>query len=116
MTESTLFCIFLCLAAVFLGAVSQVMLKKAAMKHYTSFWKEYLNPLVIGAYGIFFATTLMNVFAYRGIPVSMGSVLESTSYLYVTFFGVVLFQEHLNKKKVLALTLIIGGILLYALG
>lgn len=40
------------LAGVFIGAVSQVMLKKAAMRQYSSPLREYLNPLVIFAYKI----------------------------------------------------------------
>ena len=35
------------LLGVFLSSVSQVMLKKAAMRKYDSVLKEYLNPLVI---------------------------------------------------------------------
>ncbi|MBQ1399455.1 MAG: EamA family transporter, partial [Lachnospiraceae bacterium] len=42
-------------------------------------------------------------------------ILEATSYIYVTIFGVLIFHERLNKKKVLALILIIGGIAIYAL-
>lgn len=41
------------LLGVFLSSVSQVMLKKAAMRKYSSVVQEYLNPLVIFAYGIF---------------------------------------------------------------
>lgn len=102
------------LLGVFLSSVSQVMLKKAAMRKFESVWKEYLNPLVIFAYAIFFGTTLLSVLAYKGMPVSLGPVLETTAYLYITFFGVTIFREKLNPKKVLALVLIVGGILLYA--
>ena len=52
----------------------------------------------------------MSVLAYRGLPLSMGPVLETTGYLYVTAFGALFFQERLNLKKALALILIIGGI------
>ncbi|MBQ5754714.1 MAG: multidrug ABC transporter [Oscillospiraceae bacterium] len=114
MDKTTLFYALLCLAGVFISSVSQVLLKKSAMKHYGSALREYLNPLVIGAYAIFFGATLMNVLAYRGIPLSLGPVLEATSYLYVTFFGVTIFKEKLTPKKVLALALILGGIVLYA--
>lgn len=106
----------LCMASVFLASVSQAMLKKAAMRRYSAWWREYCNPLVISAYAIFFATTWMNVAAYRGMSVSLGAVLETTAYLYVTLFGVVLFKEKITKKKALALALIVAGILLYSLG
>ena len=103
------------LLGVFLSAISQVMLKKAAMKTYDSRIKEYLNPLVIIAYSIFVLTTFMSIFAYKGIPLSMGPILEATSYLYVTFFGVKIFKEKMNKKKWLALGCILTGILIYSL-
>lgn len=107
--------ILLFLTSVFLSSVSQVMLKKAAQKEYTSHLQEYLNPLVIFAYAIFFATTLIGVVAYKVIPISMGPVLEATSYFYVTIFGVTLFGEKINTKKVAALGMIVIGILVYAL-
>ena len=49
------------LASVFISAVSQVMLKKSALKTYDSPIKEYLNPLVIFAYALFVGTTLLSV-------------------------------------------------------
>lgn len=101
------------LFGVFLSAISQVMLKKAALKEYDSALKEYLNPLVIIAYGIFVGTTFLSIFAYRGIPLSMGPILEATSYIYVTFFGVKIFKEKVNKKRIIALVLIIAGIVIY---
>lgn len=104
----------LLLLGTFIGAISQVMLKKAAQRHYDAPLAEYLNPLVVGAYVLFVGTTLMGVLAYRGIPLSMGPVLESTSYLYVTFFGACFFGEKVTPKKLLALALILGGIAVYA--
>ena len=102
------------LGGVFISSVSQVMLKKAAQRTYPSRIREYLNPWVIGAYGLFVLSTLLCVLAYRGLPLSMGPVLETTGYVFVTAFGVLLFQEKLNRKKILALGLIIGGIILSA--
>lgn len=103
------------LGSVFLSSVSQVMLKKAAQKQYSSPIREYLNPLVICAYMIFVGTTLIGVLAYKVIPLSMGPVLEASSYLYVTFFGVRLFGEKVNARKIAALILIVAGIAVYAL-
>lgn len=103
------------LANVFLASVSQVLLKKAAMKKYDNVVREYLNPLVITAYLLFFLTTLVGVVAYKVIPISLGPVLEATSYLYVTLFGITIFGETLNGKKVLALILILTGVLIFSL-
>lgn len=99
----------------FISSVAQVMLKKAAMKEYDSSIKEYINPTVIFAYAIFFGSTFLSVLAYKVVPLSMGPILEASSYLYITFFGVTIFKETINKKKVLALALIFFGIVIYAL-
>lgn len=103
------------LLGVFISAISQVMLKKAALKTYPSRIREYLNPLVIFAYVLFVGTTFLSIFSYRVIPLSMGPILEATSYIYVMAFGVTLFKEKINRKKLIALILIIGGIAVYAL-
>ncbi|MEG2201819.1 MAG: EamA family transporter [Raoultibacter sp.] len=46
----------------------------------------------------------------------MGPVLEATSYIYVTIFGVVIFKEKINRKKICALGLILLGVVVYSLG
>ena len=104
------------LLGTFISAVSQVILKKAALKEYSSPIREYLNFPVIFAYSLFILTTLMCIFAYQVVPLSYGPVLESTSYLYVTLFGVLIFKEKITKKKVVALALILAGIVVYSFG
>ncbi len=104
------------LLGVFISALAQVILKKAAKKHYGSFIKEYLNVPVISAYIIFVISTFMSIFAYHEVPLSLGPVLEATSYIYVTIFGVKIFGEKVGKKKLIALFLIIGGIVIYSFG
>lgn len=116
MNADVLFHACFLLLGTFLASISQVMLKKSATREYDSPIREYMNPLVIGAYAIFVGTTLLSILAYRGIPLSMGPVLEATSYVYVTFFGVRLFGEHMTHRKWLALGLILAGIVVYALG
>ena len=112
--KTVIYSLFL-LAGVFISSISQVMLKKAALKTYSSKIKEYLNPLVIIAYVLFVGTTFLSILAYKGIPLSMGPVLEATSYIYVTIFGVKIFGEKINIGKILALVLIVGGIVVFAL-
>ena len=103
------------LLGVFLAAISQVLLKKAAMRPHKNFIMEYLDWRVILGYGIFVGCTLLSILAYKGIPMSLGPVLEATGYLYVTVFGVTIFHERMNGKKAAALALILLGIAVYAL-
>ena len=104
------------LLGVFVSSVSQVLLKKSAMREHGSAVREYLNPYVIFAYVLFVGSTLLSVIAYRGIPLSMGPILEATGYLYVTAFGVAIFHERMGAKKLVALLLIVGGIVIYSTG
>ena len=105
----------LLLCGVFISAISQVLLKKAAQRQYSSPLREYMNPLVIFAYMMFVGTTFLSIIAYKGIPLSMGPILEATSYIYITFFGVKIFKEKMNKKKIVALGCILMGIVVYAI-
>lgn len=105
----------LLLAGTFIASMSQIILKKAALKTYDSKVQEYLNFPVISAYIIFVLTTLLSVLAYKGIPLSMGPILEATSYIYITFFGVKIFGEEINKRKIIGLILILLGIAVYSL-
>ena len=101
---------------VFISSISQIILKKSADKKRDSIIKEYLNPYVIGAYSIFIAATLLSILAYRGIPLSLGPILEATGYLFVTMWGLIFFGEKLSFKKVIALVLIVTGIVVYSFG
>lgn len=103
------------LFSVFLSAVSQVLLKKSALKKHSSAIAEYLNWQVLLGYTLFVGCTMITTLAYRGIPMNVGPALEATGYIYVTIFGVVIFHERINKKKVAALVLILGGIVLYVI-
>ena len=101
------------LFGVFLGAISQVLLKKAALKKFDNKIKEYINPYVITAYTIFVMTTILSVIAYKKVPLSMGPILEATSYIYVTLFAVRFFGEKISFIKAIALALIIFVIVIF---
>lgn len=115
MNNSVLFYSSILVAGVFISAVSQVLLKKSADKEHKGVLGEYLNPYVVTAYTIFVAATLMTVYAFKGIPLSYGPILDSTGYLFVTFFGVIIFKEKINIKKAVGIITIIAGILVYSL-
>lgn len=98
------------LVSVFVSALSQVMLKISATRTHKDTLHEYANPLVVGAYTLFVLSSLLTVYAYKEVPLSMGPVLESTSYVYITVFGILIFHEKITRTKLIALALIIGGI------
>ena len=115
MTQAQLPYLLLYLFSTFLASVSQVLLKKAALREHKSLLAEYTDWRVILGYGLFVGCTLLTMLAYKGVPLNVGPVLEATGYLYVTVFGVTIFHEKMNPRKVAALAIIIVGILIYAL-
>lgn len=115
MSEFALY-VGIALFGVFVSGISQVLLKKSANRHYESAAREYLNPLVVFAYVLFVASTLLSTLAFKVIPLSMGPILDATGYIYVTAFGVLIFHERLNRKKLMALALIVAGIIIYSFG
>ncbi len=113
-TQLLLYASFM-LLGVFISSVAQVLLKKAAQKHYSSVIREYMNAPVIIAYTIFFSATFLSIYAYKVVPLSMGAILEATGYIWVTIFGVTIFKEKLNGMKLAALGFILFGIAIYTL-
>ena len=103
------------IASVFISSVSQTILKTSANQQYESKIKEYLNPKVIIAYGIFFLSSLVSVVAYKGVPLSLGPILESSGYIFVSLLGFFVLHEKIGKRKLLGLAIIILGIVVYSL-
>lgn len=103
------------IAAVLISSFSQIMLKKSSQKQYGSRLREYLNPLVITAYVLFFGCTLINLFALRVVPLSMSPILEATGYIFVAVLSYIFFKEKLTKKQLFGMALIIVGIAVYSL-
>ena len=104
----------LILFGVLIAALSQIMLKKAALKTYSHWIRQYLNPLVILAYGLFFLSTLANVIAFRVVPLSYAPVWNAASYLFVTLLAFLIMKERPGKRKLLGLVVILCGILLFS--
>lgn len=114
MNEKILFSLIF-IFGVFISSISQIILKKSADKTYDSRIKEYLNPKVIFAYTIFFAATLCSVWAYTVIPLSLGPILESAGYIFVAFLSWLFLKEKISKQKLIGLSIIIIGIIIYSL-
>lgn len=104
------------LGSVFISSVSQILLKKSADKTYDSKIKEYLNPLVIAAYGMFFCSMLTTMYCYRFVDVSAGPILESAGYIFVAVLGFIFLKEKFTAKKIIGMLVLMCGIALFALG
>ena len=69
MINPFILCMFV---SVSIASVSQILLKKSAMKTYANVVREYVNPYVIGGYGLLFASMLLTIFAYSGMEYKNG--------------------------------------------
>lgn len=103
------------LFSVFISSVSQILLKKAANRTYESPLKEYLNPLVIGAYGMFFCPVILTMLALKYVPLSMSPILESTGYIFVSVMGYFFLKEKFTKRKLAGFALILAGVIIFNL-
>lgn len=101
--------------SVFISAFSQVLLKKSALKTYSTFWREYLNLYVVPAYAIYFIAVFLDLIALKKVPVSFVPVAEASSYIFVLLFGKIFFDESFSRRKIIAMTLILCGIVIFVI-
>lgn len=108
--------IMLVFLSVIIAAISQILLKKAAMTTYESYRKEYLNPYVIGGYSLLLLTTLINVFAFsKGVELKSGAIIETLGFVLVMVLSRAIFQERITKKRLAGNLLILLGIIIFHL-
>ncbi len=103
--------VFIYVFSVFISSVSQIILKTSADMKYDSRIREYLNPRVIIAYGIFFLATFITIYAYKGIPLSAGPILETTGYLWISLLGYFILKEKISRRKLTGLIVVVVGII-----
>ena len=84
--------------------------------NYPSKIAEYLNPMVMGAYIVFFGASLCSVLGYKKVPLSLGPILEATGYIWVAILGRIFLGEKIGAKKATGLLVIILGIVIASFG
>ena len=99
----------------FVGAVSQVLLKKSALEPHKNVVREYLNAKVVIAYALFFAAVFIDLTALKIVPASYVPIIEASSYVFAIILSRVFFNDMIKAKQVAAIALIIAGIAVYVL-
>lgn len=110
MINRFILCMFV---SVTVASVSQILLKKSAMKTYSSIVKEYVNPYVIGGYGLLVLSMLLTIYAYSGMEYKNGPVIESFGNVLVLVLGCVFLNEKICLKKVLGVGCIMLGMAVF---
>lgn len=101
--------------SVLISSIAQVMLKAEANKKHESRMKEYLNPMVISAYGIFFLSTFLTMYALKYVPLTYSPVIEPLSYIFVPVIGVLVLKEKISRRRVLGITIMLVGIVIFSM-
>jgi drug/metabolite transporter (DMT)-like permease len=96
-----------------MASISQMLLKKSTKKSYSCVFFEYLNPYVIGGYLILILTMFMNIIGYKGVEYKVGSILATSSYIFVMIVGKIFFNEPITYRKIIGMFFIISGIIIY---
>ena len=106
---------YFCLAvlSVVIAGFSQILLKKGAMREYSSFIREYLNGYVITGYFMMFISLFITMLAYRGMDFMNVPVIEAVGYILVPVLSFLFFKEQFTRKKVIGICLILNGIFIY---
>ena len=109
--NSKFFYVLLLVIICFVSAISQVLLKKAALKDYSSFIRQYLNVRVVLAYFLFFAVVVSSTYILRFVPMTvMSPIAEALPYVLSIVFGCIFFGEKITKVKIIGGFFIVAGI------
>ena len=101
--------------AVFVASVSQILLKQSAREEHKNIIFKFLNWRVILGYALLFGTTVINVFAYRGVELKVTPMIEATGIIWVTVLAALLLGEKPTKRALLSIAVTIVGIIIFSL-
>ncbi len=101
--------------SVLISSIAQVMLKVEANKEHESRLKEYLNPMVIIAYGIFFLSTFLTMYALKYVPLTYSPIIEPLSYIFVPVIGVMVLKEKISRRRILGIVIMLVGIVIFSM-
>lgn len=100
--------------AIALTAISQLLLKIGANRgKYGHPVKLFLNPFTAIAYALFFIITLLNLYAYRMLPLKCAVILLPFIYILIGIFSYLLFKEKMNRNQLIGAGIIILGVVLF---
>lgn len=106
--------ILIVILSVFVSALAQMLLKKAAtMPHKSLIW-EYLNIRVVAGYFLMGCSLVANIFAMsRGIQAKEVNIVESLGFLFVPALSFMFFKEKISLRKIISIIIILSGVILF---
>lgn len=105
--------VVIAVGAAIAAAYSQILLKKGADKEYSQVVSRYLNKYVLSGYFLLGISTIFNIWAYVELDYMMGNIIGALSYVLVVVFSVFLLKEKLNQNKMIGISVVLLGIIIY---
>ena len=99
--------------SVLVASLSQILLKKSALKKHSCLLKEYLNHYVIIGYSMMILSTILTIYAFKGLDYKNGPIIESTGYIFVMILSSTFLKEKITLKKLIGNILILIGIFIF---
>ena len=97
--------------SVLVASVSQILLKQSAQTEHKNVFLKFLNWRVILGYVLLLGTTVINVFAYRGVELKVTPMIESTGIIWVTILAACFLGEKPSRKALLSIVVTVAGII-----
>lgn len=104
---------FLILITAFGSAVSQILLNLSNRKEHKGRIFEYLNPYVIGSYGILAIVLVANAYIMQFVQLKIAHALAATTYFFVMILSRIILKEKITKNKLIGNLLILLGITIF---
>lgn len=98
------------LISILISTFSQILLKKGSMQK-----NIYFNKYTIFGYGIMIFATLLTLLGYKKVNLSLGQILQSLSFVFVTILSNLFLKEKISKRKIVGIFIIILGILIFSI-
>lgn len=99
-----------------LTAVAQVLLKMGATRGAGRELKAlYLNPFSLSGYSLMGLVTLMNLYAFKIVPIKAQVFFMGFVLLLVTGLSFRLLGESLSRKEMAGAAMILAGLAIYGL-
>ena len=76
---------------------------------------KFLNWRVILGYVLLLGTTVINVFAYRGVELKVTPMIESTGIIWVTILAACFLGEKPSRKALLSIVVTVAGIIVFSM-
>lgn len=113
-TMDRLVYVTLAISSVLIANISQIILKKAATKHYDHPIKEYVNLPVIISYAMFVISTLLTGISLRNLPLSLTPLWQSLGQVMIPVLSYFFLKEKITRDTMTGVLYIIIGIIVFS--